>query len=686
MKTRVAVVRLLLAISLLLACAGVAQAQIHVSAARIGCLPIQKDNNLTGRVGDACNGKLSCSYKAPNPQAEGIPAASRWGCTQGMEIHYDCGDGFTKVVSVPGDAWKHGPAELDCTPHGAAAVGQTHGAAAVGQTRPSDVFFFDPAHPDQRGWPYNINTSFAPKNEIPAASIVAKGVVLRGWLARGEGNAVVYKNAKYEDDCKEGQAPPICGTRFLGYEDVHYFLVPDYDFIVSTYGANSGVLKGALLHGNPIDSKTITIPIEQPGRGVDVNSFWLPYNGIDNSGPLTIHTELNAWHARGSQHCDRYNVPLVGNVGCDLYANYAARVPAPDGWVERDFDYASALPPHAADNWWPFDPDNPDRGPAVLQPGDYVEMSGTLWQDVGHDAGQPTPCWGEGQYHNHEGWLEIHPVDSIRRLPRPWPPSPNDDLIGAAKAGVKRVLTVAPCSDAQGASPGASYSSQLAVCPNGTYGLNDPNLHTRPPQQLVPHYLKAIDGRFTDTAGQGAATTHKVDVVADCVYIQDYWPPGLKSAHYKASYVVWWTPSPLNLTGTTAHTGLPSGGPITNKSTPLQLAQSPALSATVCPTIDGKSCASFGPLGRPIGAPVMDIVTVTSGGKPAAGAAVSVSGQPTVTATTNANGVAVVTHLACFAPGGVPRVGQTTVPVRTPVPCQATVTMPGYQSASISLP
>ncbi|PYT96586.1 MAG: hypothetical protein DMG38_23245 [Acidobacteria bacterium] len=114
--------------------------------------------------------------------------------------------------------------------------------------------------------------------------------------------------------------------------------------------------------------------------------------------------------------------------------------------------------------------------------------------------------------------------------------------------------------------------------------------------------------------------------------------------------------------------------------------QLPALSASVCPTVDGKSCTSFGPLGRPIGARAMDIVTVTSGGKPVAGATVNVSGQPTVAALSNANGVAVIAHLACFAPGVVPKVGQTTVPVRVPVACPATVSKSGYEPFNTTLP
>jgi pimeloyl-ACP methyl ester carboxylesterase len=95
----------------------VAQAQIRIKEARIGCLDIQKDGNLTALVAAACNNKTSCSYQAPTPdeyQRAGVKAATRSFCTQGMEITYQCGDGPTQFVSVPGDAWNNPPAHLVC--------------------------------------------------------------------------------------------------------------------------------------------------------------------------------------------------------------------------------------------------------------------------------------------------------------------------------------------------------------------------------------------------------------------------------------------------------------------------------------------------------------------------------------------------------------------------------------------
>ena len=95
----------------------VASAQIKVTEARIGCLDIQKSGNLTAIVAKACNGKMSCSFKAPTEdqyKREGVQAATRSFCTQGMQITYLCATGAPQVVSVDGDAWNRPPAQLVC--------------------------------------------------------------------------------------------------------------------------------------------------------------------------------------------------------------------------------------------------------------------------------------------------------------------------------------------------------------------------------------------------------------------------------------------------------------------------------------------------------------------------------------------------------------------------------------------
>ena len=92
---------------------------INVTRARIGCLDIQTDGNLTAIVSAACDSKTSCAYKAPTEaqyKSLGVQARTQSFCTQGMDIDYNCGDGRAKTASVPGDAWTHPAAELACEP------------------------------------------------------------------------------------------------------------------------------------------------------------------------------------------------------------------------------------------------------------------------------------------------------------------------------------------------------------------------------------------------------------------------------------------------------------------------------------------------------------------------------------------------------------------------------------------
>jgi len=86
---------------------------ITIVTARQGCLDIQPPGNMTGLVGQACNGRTTCSYRSPGQQPN---SATRTFCTQGMEITYQCTNDTRAVVTVPGDAWNHGPAQLACTP------------------------------------------------------------------------------------------------------------------------------------------------------------------------------------------------------------------------------------------------------------------------------------------------------------------------------------------------------------------------------------------------------------------------------------------------------------------------------------------------------------------------------------------------------------------------------------------
>lgn len=120
-------IQLRVMVCLFIADAGLAEAQISVTSARIGCLDIQKEPNLTAQVASSCNGQFACSYKAPTEseyKKMGVQARTRTFCTQGMEINYQCKGGGSKFVSVPGDAWDHPAAQLACE-HPASSPGPT---------------------------------------------------------------------------------------------------------------------------------------------------------------------------------------------------------------------------------------------------------------------------------------------------------------------------------------------------------------------------------------------------------------------------------------------------------------------------------------------------------------------------------------------------------------------------------
>jgi pimeloyl-ACP methyl ester carboxylesterase len=124
---------------------------------------------------------------------------------------------------------------------------------------------------------------------------------------------------------------------------------------------------------------------------------------------------------------------------------------------------------------------------------------------------------------------------------------------------------------------------------------------------------------------------------------------------------------------------MPVGGMITR---PLlaTLGQMPALSASACATVNGKSCLAAGQT-RPRSASVMSIVVVANGGSPVAGASISVPGQNSQ-ALTNASGVAVINYNPCVSSS----LGPQGVPIAMPAPCQASATKSGYQPFSFTLP
>jgi hypothetical protein len=214
-------------------------------------------------------------------------------------------------------------------------------------------------------------------------SCVARDILVAGWLTEEQGTPRV--NGGIAGNMGDG-----FGVADIVYGNVHL----DIGFLGAMYGRHglSSNVRAAKLPGNP-SAGAAQITVADISI---VNSFSLPSDDLIPES-LTIHVELNCWHEKSRG----------GNLGTRQRA--VSLGPHPEGWVQQwwhsDF----------TDCWWPFPPFNPDNGPRDLRRGDYVLIRGAFWQDVGHGL---NPVWASIMK-GHNGWLEIHPVDYMRRIPPP---------------------------------------------------------------------------------------------------------------------------------------------------------------------------------------------------------------------------------------------------------------------------
>lgn len=373
---------------------------------------------------------------------------------------------------------------------------------------PSEVFFF-------RGHDWSRDH----RNRIDERTRVANGVILRGWLLRSD---VLVHFANFE--------------RHLGYEDVHYHLLIDPDFIAERYGRHQpSVLSDAVLPGNRSDSSTWRIPFEDRGiggtrPGITVNSFWLPGNDPMTTD-LQIKIELNAWHR-------------VGSSRGPFHWNYDGRGPAPDGWVHKEC-FPNVCPSgseldQAADSWWPWDPVMPD-GRHYVAEGDYVEVTGSLRQDVFHGGpsewelevtpADPAQGWTfDRSFRGHGGHLEVHPPDSITFLDR------------RERPRKKAIMVI---------SNGATDGSWMRMCPEGndsrerhrhlSWTMDEPSppFGGRVNTGLTPSVEVLVDGRFSDTRTFNASWSRPVGN-EDCIQVLLDQPLLPIPPRYKATYIISW--------------------------------------------------------------------------------------------------------------------------------------------------
>lgn len=306
------------------------------------------------------------------------------------------------------------------------------------------------------------------------SQIVSRGFVLAGWL--------------YEENPQMPQRNNGTGLPSNETEDFHYDLWLDDDFLARNYGGLTNLKPSATLSQIPANGGTAMPLLDPNTQRLNASSLTLP-------GSELLTVELNAWHTA-----------------------FFRRAAKPNGWMD-DPD------PQFSGNAWPFHPTRPlgiSGSDPDLKPGDYVIVSGTLWQDTAHlsmnDPDKPNRACFDTKFKGHAGWIEIHPVDSVRKVE---PPAVRVDVNGAPTYFYrKHPFTRSICS------PNANQLDQYIAPPQSP-----------PDANAILKYEVQMDSRFTS-----AAATHSEVIDPQCpdrLHVQASVPAG---GTFKATYLLWWEP------------------------------------------------------------------------------------------------------------------------------------------------
>jgi hypothetical protein len=351
----------------------------------------------------------------------------------------------------------------------------------VNFAKPSSVFFDGSA--DQKQSKGGLNNAF-----------IADNVTLAGWLV----------------------SLPARGLTNPDTEDWHYDIYLDNEFIERNYRPTTVPLPNAIMPGQWFNFADDLIHPRQPiplsdGGQPNVGTFTLPGNEV-------LSVELNAWHR--SNHTEGNPLGFV-----------------PQGWWVNDAvscNFSDCTENKRGDVYWPFPVMEPwnytgaGSTESQLQEGDYVIITGALIEDSAHlhvegdealDASYLMhKCWND-TYPGHGGWLEIHPLDSIRRIPKNQEPT----------------VRVTP--------------RLLQVCRRdfiGTGAWKDVYLTTEPANppsaNWVLKYREMIDNRFTDmsTIDQHIVEISPYDPTKLHVIVSIRDSIGSFEGHFSAVYLLWW--------------------------------------------------------------------------------------------------------------------------------------------------
>lgn len=334
------------------------------------------------------------------------------------------------------------------------------------------------------------------------SALVAQNVTLAGWLYKD----AVQSRSNSVQPGGSGQS-----------EDWQYDLQLDPDFIQRNYAVNPEALVNATIPGYPENEVCINcchpIPLTG-GQTPDVGTFLMPGTG---TGPMSV--ELNSWHPN-----IRKTSPPPG-----WLPDPNKEVGDPNFPDDSGITVAGANPPAALypNNVWAFNvltgtsfppyqlPPNDTSHGGQLRAGDYVIVTGTLWEDIAHLKSPPVnplnKCF-DSVLSCQGGWLEIHPVDVVRYVSPP--PALRKHVQVVAACGFPETIDV-DTQIAPDDAPWDGASSVLAF------------------QELRDARFTDLGTLFSEHIGIDPCDATKLDVNIE---LQN---PG-RTGYYKSVVLAWW--------------------------------------------------------------------------------------------------------------------------------------------------
>jgi pimeloyl-ACP methyl ester carboxylesterase len=435
--------------------------------------------------------------------------------------------------------------------------------------------------------------------------------------------------------------------QFFAQEIVHFLTEPDTTLKIDLYTGNGGLrwnsVAGVVFmiqSGNQIGS----------GPGYDLNVLWHPSPGISPNNPCTLEG-LSQFPPPGPCY-DLNSFEFQANTQQTFTIGLSREFYKVGDIQSFNITFSGHAKAHLFDTGDNWDMDGVDLS-ALSSPagtGQMFSARGTpLWRGTSPSSLSAT-AWSSTQ------------------VTQPTLPAPQ--------------LSVAIVAQGLSAPGGNSWIVVKATGPNGnsvpaTVSINGAKGNTLQ-QVSFQNTCTYIRGSLKGPLGGVGAHSHtnyeppvtETSVPARCEGSVS--AAGYADGSFRAG---WLAGRPTLVSTATKSTGTMLARPLTATA-----AQLPALSASACATVDGKSCLAAGQ-SRPRSALETSIVTVTSSGTPVAGASIAVSSQNSQ-ALTNASGVAVVNYNPCASSSYSPQ----GVPIATPAPCQASASKTGYQPVGISLP